>query len=144
MVAEVNPKQAWKMLQENPNAILLDVRSKVEFDYVGHPVGAVHVPLQEFPDWQTDPDFSQKVIELLGTASRDVTVLTLCRSGKRSMLAAQLLEAARLQRHGQHCRRLRRRPGRKPPPGQRERLALSRAAVGADLNQLPHQMKNPG
>ena len=93
MVAEVNPKQAWKMLQENPNAILLDVRSKVEFDYVGHPVGAVHVPLQEFPDWQTDPDFSQKVIELLGTASRDVTVLTMCRSGKRSMLAAQLLEA---------------------------------------------------
>lgn len=93
MVAEVNPKQAWKMLQENPNAILLDVRSKVEFDYVGHPVGAIHVPLQEFPDWQTDPDFSQKVIELLGTASRDVTVLTLCRSGKRSMLAAQLLEA---------------------------------------------------
>ena len=93
MVAEVNPKQAWKMLQDNPNAILLDVRSKVEFDYVGHPAGAVHVPLQEFPDWQTDPDFSQKVIELLGTASRDVTVLTLCRSGKRSMLAAQLLEA---------------------------------------------------
>ena len=92
MVAEVNPKQAWKILQENPNAILLDVRSKVEFDYVGHPVGAVHVPLQEFPDWQTDPDFSQKVIELLGTASRDVTVLTICRSGKRSMLAAQLLE----------------------------------------------------
>ncbi len=93
MVAETNPKQAWKILQENPDAILLDVRSKVEFDYVGHPVGAVHVPLQEFPDWQTDPDFSQKVIELLGTASRDVTVLTLCRSGKRSMLAAQLLEA---------------------------------------------------
>ena len=93
MVAEVNPKQAWKILQENPDAILLDVRSKVEFDYVGHPVGAVHVPLQEFPDWQTDPDFSQKVIELLGTASRNVTVLTLCRSGKRSMLAAQLLEA---------------------------------------------------
>ena len=93
MVAEVNPKQAWKMLQENPNAILLDVRSKVEFDYVGHPIGAAHVPLQEFPDWQTDPDFSQKVIELLGTASRDVTVLTICRSGKRSMLAAQLLEA---------------------------------------------------
>ena len=57
MIAEVTLEQAWKMLQENPNAILLDVlRSKVEFDYVGHPVGAVHVPLQEFPDWQTDPD----------------------------------------------------------------------------------------
>ena len=92
MVAEVNPKQAWRMLQENPNAILLDVRSKVEFDYVGHPVDAVHVPIQEAPDWQTDPDFAQKVIERLGEASKDATVLTICRSGKRSMLAAQLLE----------------------------------------------------
>ena len=93
MVAEVNPKQAWNILREKPSAILLDVRSKVEFDYVGHPVGAVHVPLQEAPDWQTDPDFVQKVIERLGDSSRDVTILTICRSGKRSMLAAQLLEA---------------------------------------------------
>lgn len=93
MVAEVNPKQAWKILRENPNAVLLDVRSKVEFDYVGHPVDAVHVPIQEAPDWQTDPDFAQKVIERLDEASRDATVLTICRNGKRSMLAAQLLEA---------------------------------------------------
>ena len=93
MVAEVNPKQAWNILREKPSAILLDVRSKVEFDYVGHPIDAVHVPLQEAPDWQTDPDFVQKVIERLGESSRDITILTICRSGKRSMLAAQLLEA---------------------------------------------------
>lgn len=93
MVAEVNPKQAWNILRDKPTAILLDVRSKVEFDYVGHPVDAVHVPLQEAPDWQTDPDFVQKVIERLGESSRDITILTICRSGKRSMLAAQLLEA---------------------------------------------------
>ena len=93
MVAEVNPKQAWNILREKPSAILLDVRSKVEFDYVGHPVDAVHVPLQEAPDWQTDPDFVQKVIERLGESNRDITILTICRSGKRSMLAAQLLGA---------------------------------------------------
>ena len=93
MVTEVNPKQAWKILRANPEAILLDVRSKVEFDYVGHPVGAVHVAIQEAPDWQTDPAFADKVIETLGQASKDTTILTLCRSGKRSMLAAQLLEA---------------------------------------------------
>ena len=92
MVSEVNPKQAWKILQDDPDAVLLDVRSKVEFDYVGHPVGAVHVPIQEAPGWHTDPEFAQKVIEQLGEASKDATVLTLCRSGKRSMLAAQLLE----------------------------------------------------
>lgn len=93
MVAEINPKQAWNILRENPAAILLDVRSKIEFDYVGHPANAVHVPIQEAPDWQTDPDFTQKVIERLGESSRDITILTICRSGKRSMLAAQLLEA---------------------------------------------------
>ena len=37
--------------------------------------------------------FAQKVIERLGDSSRDITILTICRSGKRSMLAAQLLEA---------------------------------------------------
>ena len=45
MVAEVNPKQAWKMLQDNPDTILLDVRDKVEFDYVGHPIDAVNIPI---------------------------------------------------------------------------------------------------
>ena len=92
MVTEVTPKQAWKMLQDKPDMILLDVRSKVEFDYVGHPIDAVNIPIQEAPDWQPDPAFSSKVIERLGEASKDSTVLTLCRSGKRSMLAATLLE----------------------------------------------------
>ena len=92
MVAEVNPKQAWKILRENPQAILLDVRSKAEFNFVGHPVDAVHVAIQEAPDWQTDPAFADKVTETLGQTSKDTTILTLCRSGKRSMLAAQLLE----------------------------------------------------
>ena len=92
MVAEVTPKQAWQMLRDNPEAILLDVRDKVEFDYVGHPTGAINIPLQEAPHWQNDPAFAGKVIERLGETSKDTTVLTLCRSGKRSMLAAQLLE----------------------------------------------------
>ena len=92
MVTEVNPKQAWKMLLDDPDLILLDVRSRVEFDYVGHPIGAVNVPLQEPPGWQTDAGFTEKVIERLGEASKDATVLTLCRSGKRSMVAALLLE----------------------------------------------------
>ena len=93
MVAEVNPKQAWKILQDNPQAILLDVRSKAEFNFVGHPVGAVHVAIQEAPDWQTDLAFTDNVLETLGEASKNAPILTLCRSGKRSMLAAQLLEA---------------------------------------------------
>ncbi len=93
MVAEVTPDKAWKILRDNPNAVLLDVRSRIEFDYIGHPVGAVNVPIQEPPAWQTDPAFADKVSVQLGEAGKEATVLTLCRSGKRSMLAAQLLEA---------------------------------------------------
>ena len=98
MVEEVTPIKAWKMLQDEPEAILLDVRSRVEFDYVGHPVDAVNVPLQEFPDWQNDPAFTEKVIDRLGQAGKAATVLTLCRSGKRSMTAAELLEQAGFKR----------------------------------------------
>ena len=98
MAEEVTPKQAWKILRDDAGAILLDVRSKVEFDYVGHPVGAVNIPLQEPPYWQIDPDFVGKVINQLGAASRDVPILTLCRSGARSMTAAELLEATGFKR----------------------------------------------
>ncbi|MCY4283513.1 MAG: rhodanese-like domain-containing protein [Gammaproteobacteria bacterium] len=93
MVTEVTPDQAWDILRENPDAILLDVRSGLEFNLIGHPVGAVNVPLQEPPLWQNAPDFTDKVSAQLGEGSKDATVFTLCRSGKRSMLAAQLLEA---------------------------------------------------
>ena len=34
------PKQAHEFLQANPDAVLIDVRSEVEFLFVGHPVGA--------------------------------------------------------------------------------------------------------
>ena len=94
MIAEVTPPQAWKILRENPRAILLDVRSKVEFDYVGHPQGAVNVPLLEFPDWQVDTAFVGKVGALDGADDKSVPVLAICRSGGRSMMAAQLLEQA--------------------------------------------------
>ena len=99
MVAELNPKQAWEILRQRPDALLLDVRSRVEFDYVGHPLGAVHVPWQEYPDWRADPDFVAKVARSLetlrpGSAPDEVPLLAMCRSGKRSAAAARALEAA--------------------------------------------------
>jgi rhodanese-related sulfurtransferase len=96
MVTELHPKQAWEILRQRPDAVLLDVRSRVEFDYVGHPVGSVHVPWQEFPDWRADPEFVAKVAHSLKTlrpdsAPEEVPLLALCRSGKRSAAAAQAL-----------------------------------------------------
>jgi rhodanese-related sulfurtransferase len=100
MVEEITPAQAWEMLQSDPDAVVLDVRSRVEFDYVGHPVGAVHVPWQEFPAWQADPQFVDKVRRKLAeqrgstNPEQDQLILALCRSGSRSRAAARALEDA--------------------------------------------------
>lgn len=98
-VLEVSPPQAWALLQQDPAAVLLDVRSSLEFDYVGHPLGAVHVPWKEAPGWQQNPDFVAQVRAALVGRGADppeaVTILALCRSGGRSQQAAE-----ELARHG--------------------------------------------
>ncbi|MDX1519033.1 MAG: rhodanese-like domain-containing protein [Gammaproteobacteria bacterium] len=96
VVNEVNPPEAWEILQTDPSAILIDVRTSMEFEYVGHPLNAVNIPWMEAPDWQVDPAFSNKVRELLKHRPVDkdieeVPVLAICRSGKRSEAAARCL-----------------------------------------------------
>ncbi|MEJ2529843.1 MAG: rhodanese-like domain-containing protein, partial [Gammaproteobacteria bacterium] len=40
---ELTPEQAQKLMQDDPRAVLVDIRSSMEFLFVGHPVGSVHV-----------------------------------------------------------------------------------------------------
>ncbi len=100
MTEEISPLVAWEMVQSDNNAVLLDVRSKVEFDYVGHPVSAINIPWQEAPDWQIDPEFVAKVRNALQALSgktnhpEDLSIFALCRSGSRSQSAAETLLAA--------------------------------------------------
>ena len=95
---EINPIQAYQLLQNDTDTVLIDVRSTMEYEYVGHPVQAVHIPLKESPDWQTDITFADKVKQQLTIFRPDVAgvesipLLLLCRSGKRSKLAANILE----------------------------------------------------
>lgn len=94
-IPDVSPAEAWQMLKQS-RAVLLDVRTTMEYQYVGHPVGAVHVPWKEAPDWQTDPQFVAKVKQALTGCNdeepvEDLPVLTICRSGKRSLAAAEAL-----------------------------------------------------
>jgi len=91
---ELTPPQAWQLLQSRDDAILLDVRSSMEYQYVGHPTGAVHVPLMEPPAWQADPAFVARVQEHIGEDARQRPILALCRSGKRSEAAARALLAS--------------------------------------------------
>lgn len=99
-VRHLTPRQAWEMLQENPRAILVDVRSNMEFLFVGHPKGAVHIPWIDEPDWDVNPNFVRQIRELLlggiicGRDEGCAPIILICRSGKRSVEAGQaLLEA---------------------------------------------------
>jgi rhodanese-related sulfurtransferase len=95
------PPEAWKILNEESGAILLDVRSKVEYDYVGHPPGAVHVAWKEYPDWKQNPGFVNDVRAALNERGGDDPsrpILAICRSGARSLAAAKALANAGYQR----------------------------------------------
>jgi rhodanese-related sulfurtransferase len=96
MIKEISPSDAWEILQSKAGTILLDVRSRMEFEYVGHVPDAVFVPLREPPDWNNDPAFVANVISTLkdtqaGKDPKELSILAMCRSGARSMIAAEEL-----------------------------------------------------
>jgi len=95
-VKSLTPQQAWDLLQSRPNAVMIDVRSEMEFLFVGHPVGAVHVPWIDEPTWKINPNFVTEVRKvILGGVSQEkggsVPILLICRSGKRSLEAGEVL-----------------------------------------------------
>ncbi|MDD5462016.1 MAG: rhodanese-like domain-containing protein [Methylococcales bacterium] len=96
MIENLQPQQAWDLLQQNSNAVLVDVRTKVEHAFVGHPVGAVHIAWKEAPDWQVNSNFIDEVKRR--APDRNAPVLLLCRSGQRSLDAAKALEEVGYQK----------------------------------------------
>lgn len=97
MIKEVDPKQAYDILQKTDDALLIDVRSIMEHQYVGHPLDALHISLKEPPEWETSSDFVKKLEIALQQqfpdkkALPDLPLLMLCRSGARSATAGEML-----------------------------------------------------
>ncbi len=93
----LTPQQAWQMLQDDPRALLVDIRSSMEFLFVGHPKGAVHVPWIDEPEWTVNPHFVTDVRKLMlggvvcDTEEGCAPVILICRSGKRSKEAGHAL-----------------------------------------------------
>lgn len=97
MIEDVAPRQVWEDLMSNPDAVLCDVRTSVEWQFVGLPdlTEAGKHPLliqwQTFPSMQPNPKF----LEELGTHATPAThIYFLCRSGARSLAAAKAAKAA--------------------------------------------------
>ena len=81
----VNPHDAWALTQANA-AVLIDVRSAEELKFVGQVPGVAHIAWANGTSLTRNPRF---VRELEAKAPRNLPVLLLCRSGKRSVLAAE-------------------------------------------------------
>jgi rhodanese-related sulfurtransferase len=87
------PKEAWALLQQQPEALFVDVRMEIESMYVGRPPGVHTIPWYEYPDLQPDPAAFVAAIDR-EARSRDRTVVLICRSGQRTVTAGLALETA--------------------------------------------------
>ncbi|HVO04396.1 MAG TPA: rhodanese-like domain-containing protein [Candidatus Cybelea sp.] len=96
---DVSPKQAWEILASEPEAMLVDVRTRPEWSFVGVPDLAklgkkvVLLSWQVYPEMRVDPDFIAKLKAERGGKS-EAPLLFLCRSGARSRAAAEAATAA--------------------------------------------------
>ena len=82
----VSPPAAWALVSSG-QAVLVDVRSNEERVFVGYVPGSVHVPWATGTALTRNPRFVRELEAKLG--GRDKVALLLCRSGKRSALAAE-------------------------------------------------------
>lgn len=90
----VRPTEAYRRLQENPDAWLVDVRTVPEWQFVGLPAvdRLARVSWQDYPAMQVNQDFVRQV-EAAGVP-KDAEVYCICRSGSRSAAAATALTEA--------------------------------------------------
>lgn len=86
----VSPQTAWELFSTG-QALLVDVRTTEERKFVGHVPETLHVAWATGTALTRNPRF---VRELEAKTGKDVTILLLCRSGKRSVLAAEAATAA--------------------------------------------------
>lgn len=91
---DVKPAEAFRRLESNPKAWLIDVRTGPEWAFVGTPLAPNFLRLswQAFPSMQVNPDFVQDVAK--AGIQPDDEVYLICRSGARSAAAANALAAA--------------------------------------------------
>jgi rhodanese-related sulfurtransferase len=95
-------EDTWARLKSDPRSVLIDVRTIAEWAYVGLPdlssIGKrpVLVEWQGFPDDRLNTAFIERVGEALSPigANRESELFFICRSGSRSLKAAQAMLAA--------------------------------------------------
>ena len=96
---DVSPSEAWQVLERDPSATLIDVRTQAEWAYVGLPAveslgkSLVTIEWHSFPATGTAPDFAARLSGLLEErgVGKDAPLYFICRSGSRSRSAAMAM-----------------------------------------------------
>ena len=91
MIKQLASKDIRSYLMAEPNSVLLDVRTKEEWDTIGKPNGEKIGLKTYFLEIRRDAffDFVQEFKNL--NISQDKEVLVICASGERSQITAELL-----------------------------------------------------
>jgi rhodanese-related sulfurtransferase len=89
---DVTPTQAWEILNKDPKAVLVDVRTQAEWGYVGVPDLSPIGKRPLFASWALFPnmEINDRFVDDVVAAGIEpgVPILFLCRSGVRSRSAA--------------------------------------------------------
>lgn len=81
----VTPEEAHTLIQNNPESILVDVRTLAELELVGRVPDALHIEWAFYPGMVANPDFDKQLVQQI---DKNSPVIFMCRTGGRSHNAA--------------------------------------------------------
>ena len=82
---DISPALAWQWLQAG-QAVLVDVRTDAEREWVGFVPGAIALAWKQWPGMAINPGFDEGIVAAVPTGHK---AMLLCRSGVRSVAAAR-------------------------------------------------------
>lgn len=99
MVEQVNPKIAFDILKNDESSVLIDVRTDAEFLFVGvvndsqFKNKSILLPWMVYPSMSENKEFANIIDDslksLIGDDHKNAKLFFLCKTGKRSNMAAQ-------------------------------------------------------
>jgi rhodanese-related sulfurtransferase len=105
LIVDVSASDTWGRLKADAKAVLVDVRTRAEWAFVGLPdlsslsKRPILAEWQTFPDNREDPHFASRLEAALAGADveKSSEVFFICRSGARSLRAAESMAAVGFQ-----------------------------------------------
>ena len=100
---DISPAEAYQRLQNNPSAVLVDVRTQPEWVFVGVPAveRLIRLSWQVFPSMQVNGAFVGEIDQM--GLPKDAEILCICRSGARSGCGCAAAHAAASWRASTSC-----------------------------------------